>query len=270
VWTDKSAWLKQMSVQAAHILNDDLKEYLLEGQPEQCWSDDLNWLPGVWVIDEMVSWLNNTYTSVKAYHACSPMNVSSYYENGLIGQRETSIISEFKKIFSDIDDEYLGKAIQSLHKSRGSNEAGKIYFGTNIDDFINIDSGSGHYLIYGSEYILALAAKLMHMGCGYEDYRMRLRGVGTPTVFEVNIPLEQVEPVQIKGLAKTMLAVWGNKLLNIDADNKYGMGFVVWTDIKPSCIVSHIHPDKICDPYYGNTIFRPKKVSCEVCSNHTS
>ena len=113
VWNEKSKWLSDFNLYAKHVFTKDLQGYLLDSPPEQCWSDDVSWLPNYQFVEDLMIWLRTYFSHVKAYHSCSPLSVKSYYSKGIIGQDHTSIEIEFKRIFSDINEEHLDQAIQT-------------------------------------------------------------------------------------------------------------------------------------------------------------
>lgn len=95
---------------------------------------------------------------------------------------------------------------------------------------------SGHYLIYGSEFINTLA---MVLGC-----RDELKNIGIPTIFICNIPLQDIGSSQISSIEQEI--------------NRYSDDISIYVDeIKPKNIIDHEHPKEIPDPYYGFSIYKP-------------
>lgn len=260
-WRNKKEWISAISVYAGDIINENLVEKIRSSDLEGCWSDDMSWLQDEDIVDCFRERLLTHYSHVKAFHGCRPISVRSYYDNGFLGQNKGSIEKQFRELFSDVESNLVEQAISDLNE-RGISEKGKIYFVCSELDLIEC---SGHYLIQGSEYIMAMAASLCRLSSASEDYRFRLREAGIPTVFEVNIPISQIPWQQINGLVKVILASWGT--LNLFPDDEYerGMSFVLHSNLEAEHISNHIHPSRIKDQHGYTSWYRPKITSCEMC-----
>lgn len=260
-WRKENDWLSDINSYAGDIVGCDLLAEIRANDIEGCWSDDMSWLPDETIVEEVKNRFLNYYSHVKAFHGCRPLKVSSYYDNGILGQNREKIEKQFKCLFSDLDDEITDRVIQEL-SNRGSSEKGKIYF---VCDDKELIEKCGHYLIQGSEYIMAMAATLCRLAGRQEDYRLRLREKGVPTIFEVDIPLTEIPCYQVDELVRTILATWGTLNLFPDDYYKYDMSFVMHKDLSSEHISGHSHPEKIIDPHFGNTWYRFGGSGCDVC-----
>ena len=122
------------------------------------------------------------YTHIRAYHACRAEGEDIFRTQGL---------KPYTK------DKALAVAIRKLENHRTSKEAIEAKFHELWEESISarvwlmletteLLSTSGHYLIYGSEFINALA---MHLGC-----RERLKEIGTPMIITCNVPIADISP----------------------------------------------------------------------------
>jgi hypothetical protein len=259
-WRAKRDWLSAINDYAPDILGENLLQKIRSSNITGCWSDNMSWLPDPGIVDLVESRFRSHYSHVKGFHGCRPSSVRNYYEKGLVGQNKLSIENQFNEVFKGVSSDLLEQAI-SQHNERGGSEKGKIYFV--CSDTALIES-CGHYLIQGSEYMMAMAASLCRLDNRVRDYRLRLRKFGIPTIFEVNIPLNIVPDIQIRDLVRTIVASWGD--INLFPDDAYNheVSFVLHVDVDPEHIVRHTHPEKIHDPHFSSW-YRPEITRCEMC-----
>lgn len=259
-WRNRRAWLQHIRSYAKPLLTPKLVAVLERRRPD-CWSDVMDWLPNHDdLVPEFCDLMSSFYTHFKAFHGCRPESLSSYYDHGLRGQNADLIIRKFRQLFADLPPASLDQAIEKM-KHRESNERGRTWLSGDDRQMVR---DFGHYIINGSEYLLALAAKL---GGGHyeEDYRLRLRTIGIPTVLEVDIPIELIPPAQKLEVAKMMLSEWGQLRTKRPLGISSSPCYVVRSDIPAECIRAHYHPARIrdfhhCIPTYVNTTVR-----CDHC-----
>ena len=106
-------------------------------------------------------------------------------------------------------------------------------------------------MIYGSEYLLAIAAHLK----GRRDYRKILKSSGMPTIFVCDIPLELLSDYTILEFAGNALAKVFQELLGgegFEPEGGLGSALSIRTYLPSKCIVGHYHPVVHRDPLsYG-------------------
>jgi hypothetical protein len=195
--------------------------------------------------DLLTERLSDVFHSVRAYHACSPSNVVSYYAEGL---RPLSAASANKWIrefyldgkFPELSAEDVEVAITSIGSDLRKDQ---IWF--NLDDRC-LTERCGHYLIYGSEYIMAVAAQLRHAGS--PDYQRPLRGRGIPTVFACDIPLSICSEATIREFSQTVLEGIEDHRTRIHPPAKItDHGFSLRTLVPTYLISGHYHPEQVID-----------------------
>ena len=170
------------------------------------------------------------YTHLRAFHACRPLSISDYLNNGIIPisymsalqdikdrvvcdyVSEEDVILEFEKEWSEFED---------MHK--------RVWVQMSKDSLLGTAS---HYLIYGSEFINTLA---MNLGC-----QSRLKQMGIPTIFCCDIPMKDITLMTLNDIQKSF-----------NDGYTYDIGFSV-EEILPQNIVDYEHPTKrLIDPYGG-------------------
>lgn len=171
-WSDKAQWLKDINDYASTLLDEDLKKNLISNK-SYCWSDSFEWLKNPEDYSKFFSLFLAHYTHICCFHGARPENIGSYLTNGITGQNFESLEKLFLRIYSDLPIEILKSAISDLSQ-RNSMEQGKIWVLLEKNEFIK---NCGHYLIQGSEYIMALAANISS-NLKNEDYTLRLKKLG--------------------------------------------------------------------------------------------
>lgn len=261
-WRKRRSWLASIPYYAGDLLSAEITQELVQERPE-CWSDNFSWLPySEDILPEFVQRLTTYYSHFKGFHGCRPSSVRSYYERGLLGQNSDFLCDNFRQIFSDVPKKHLEAAIGQLF-DRINSERGRSWF-IGCDKYLL--RYCGHYLIQGSEFVMSLAAQLHRSATG-EDYRFRLRNYGTPTIFEVDIPVSLIPQEQHLAVAKMILSEWGQLI----SRRPLGFGdeppcYVVRQDIPPECIRDHIHPAKIEDPHKSRLTYVNLLRTCDFCS----
>ena len=261
-WSDKAKWLNEAAEYGQQTLTESVLTSLRQDPPVGFWSDDLSWFPRPEAELELAGAFTGYYTHIQAYHACRPTNVSSYYRHGLVGQNPELVVADFRTIFADVDDDLLDRAIDAM-SHRGDAEKGEIYFACSRDHLVD---DCGHYLIQGSEYMMSLAARLCEYCPLDEDYRLRLRQIGIPTVFEANLPVNYIPELQLQALMKVIIAEWAYSHIPHEDHGEDEMCFVLHRDLEPEYISSHYHPSQIPDPHFRCQPFVNSFTQCEFCT----
>lgn len=175
------------------------------------------------------------YTHLRAYHACRPLCIDKYLVNGVqVIQKKQALQESQIRIKSDYVDADKIKKIFRKHWQDFDDIYKRVWLQVNKEELL---SDSGHYLIYGSEFINALATEL---GC-----KSSLKGVGIPTIFHCDIPMEDIDGDIIMEIERSVMSG--------DTDDiSIAVAGVI------SCnIVDYEHPKEVQDPYYGYSIYRP-------------
>lgn len=216
-----------------------------------CWKDISTW-PENWpetVVDPdkpaayvLAQRLVEEYGNIIAYHGCRPLDVSLYYKNGLCVSDHSALISNAIEIFvGDKFKEISADDVLEAAKQHPGTDNHHLYL--ILDDRMLVERVSD-YLLYGSEFILCIAARLKDK-YGI-DYSQQLRSIGKPTIFEVEIPLNWISDYSwLRGLACEISSAIAYNAV----DHVLDYSLPLTHDIPHEFIRSHAHPQVIYDPY---------------------
>lgn len=227
------------------------------------WEDIEKWTD---VLNEVEN-IEDYYTHIRLFHACKPTDIESYYINGIQPLDIEHIRNKAHDIFRsndfpEIKDEDIEEAIQQI---QAITPEGIIYLALGKRDLVQ---SCGHYLIYGSEFILGMANELRNKYGN--DYSKILKTKGIPTVFSCDIPIDIISKFYLDDLnqrAKNILTI---EDLKYDDAPLIDFSVPIGQVIYPSYIVSHYHPKRIKDPLNHNEIYIPDSNTCSRCSKEIS
>lgn len=147
-------------------ITDDVIEQFLRRPPKFVVADDLSW------IDEMIldvtkkkvdsrtllsDRLVDHYSMIRAYHACCPTDLHSYRRDGVRLLNIETAHNFAREFFCGMAEIAVDDVEAAIRKQDASLRENRIWFG--LDDRM-LTQCCGHYLLYGSEYIVAIAAEL--------------------------------------------------------------------------------------------------------------
>ncbi len=196
------------------------------------------------------------YSHIRAYHACRPEDVSSYYDKGLLLRNKDDQIERFRSLFlggkfPELTEEMLQQSIEKLVPY--SDADGELCLA--LDDRFII-AHCGQYLISGSEYLAALVIQLPIDDS--KEYLSVLRGIGKPIFFEIDLPNtpEYVSDSDICNVIDDMIEQWQYCLANSTLDCSYSPCTIpIYKPLESKHICSHYHPKKIPDPNMGWKVY---------------
>lgn len=257
VWDfDRHAtWHPDIWSLVADFIGPDVKTVFLKNPPEYLVSDDLSWLDNLVLqvrgihIDskaELAERLQDRYRAIRACHGTSVPTVDSFYKQGIRPLEIEEFHNQARQIFLSGDyPELSGDNLKNAIEHVGpATREGRVYFEANERLLIEI---CGHYMLYGSEYLTALAANLG----GTRDYRRVLKGRFAPTLFVCDVPLEDLHPGTVAEFSGIALESIFQELLDgpsYSPDKWRGSGFSIRVPLESSCIVGHCHPTITRDP----------------------
>lgn len=238
------------------VLDQRVIEAFLSQPPEYVVGDDLSWLneivqraTGVELDSKTVlaNRIEREFKCFRACHATRASDLTSYYRDGLRPLDPARIQERAREIFlsgefPELCENDLTSAIQAVGTDL---RAGHVFFEANERLLIK---QAGHYLLYGGEYLVALAA---HLG-RVQDYRQTLKRFGTPTMFVCDIPIELMSGYTIAEFAGSALEALFEHLLEGDGyerDGWRGAGFPILHPLPAENIVGHFEPSGIRDPF---------------------
>lgn len=226
--------------------------------PEYVVGDDLSWLDNIIYtvhrkdVDSkslLAQKLRTRYRALRAVHGTRTENVASFYRDGLIPLVPEQIHAQAREIFlggqyPELSENALQAAIATVGADRRER---RVFFEANEEMLIE---QAGHYMLYGSEYLTAIAA---HLG-GSQDYRQVLKKRGQPTLFVCDVPLGLIGEGTLQEFAGEALEMVFQELLDgsdFARDRWRGAGFCIHEPLSANNLVGHYHPSIPRDPLSG-------------------
>lgn len=181
------------------------------------------------------------YEYLRVYHACRPLDPSTYYQDGLRIADHEQLLQYALALFANGQFPAISKddVIHAASRSSGIDNH-RVYVA--LDDRLYIEDGCGHYLIYGSEFICGIAAALS--GRYGPDYRQHLKTIGRPTIFEIHLPVSWVDERTLAELASDIARAKSERSVADLMD----FTITLQESVPPEYIRSHYHPTRIIDP----------------------
>jgi hypothetical protein len=255
IWKDYTSWESAILEMLSPYVNEDVIKSFRINPPEYIVSDDTSCLDSIIhsvtgvdvdIKGELATLLVEKFDFIRAFHGCCPLDIDSYYKQG-IRVLDTSEYNHIAKDhflsgkFPELSESNLVAAIAEMSSN---NRGGRVFFEANANMHLK---DCGHYMLYGSEYLVGIAAKLSNRT--RLDYRKTLLGRGTPTVFTCDVPFDLIDFNIKLELAGNLVEVLFEKLLDPNFKHpQRGFGFSIKKDLPPQYIVGHVHPINIHDP----------------------
>lgn len=202
---------------------------------------------------ELAAVLPRLYAEVRVYHACRPESLDSYATHGLCPLDTAKADQLAREIFlagdPNLTEENLRVAIEEL---RPDGREGRLYLA--LDDRLLVRD-CGHYLIYGSEYLCAVAMQLSEF-TGV-DYQAWLRRRGTPTVITASLPMSEVPTWEVEQLAAAMCReIASDPEFEFAESEPVDFTFSRRTGLAPTRLRGHYHPEVVPDPFRSMIPYR--------------
>jgi hypothetical protein len=213
------------------------------------WNDKQSWEPLAAQFqnlrvsqNRLCEFFSSNYEGIVVYHGCRPIDINRYYETGLLRSNskeldETARFIFLRGDFPEISAQKLNSVIDASHPQ----DEGRIYTSLDRENLLN---HSSHYMIYGSERLIAIAASLSkYSGI---DYRQVLKQHGSPTLFAIAVKWEYFLETQLieftNRIIKLMSKIRNGKKLPLE-----DFSFRFLRDLPGSAIISHEHPTQLKD-----------------------
>lgn len=248
------------------MLNDKVTDAVRiafrEAPPEYLVSDDLSWLDNLIeatsgeLVDSkalLATRLRKMYRYFRAGHATRTDDLAPFYNNGLRVLRPEEIHSRVRQLF--LRGQHQGASESKLEAaiSEVGQEVreGRLYFAAQESSLISRKGSSGHYLIYGSEYLYCIAMRTADTASA----KKVLSAIGRPTMFVCDIPMSKIPEGTLEDFSGKMLEyLFADLVDHIDTEVLSpwsGSGLSIREDIAAESIVGHYHPKRIFDPFWN-------------------
>ncbi|MEZ0472437.1 hypothetical protein [Luteimonas salinilitoris] len=253
IWREFDSWAGHFWETLSDVLTSSVLRAFDNEPPEYVVGDDLGWLDEIVAAQTgalistkhlLADRIEKYYGAIRAFHGARPIDPTNYRVQGLKVLDGPSKIAYLQQLFEgagqSVSDEVLLRAVERVGTDY---RAGRVYFEANSRF---LQRHCGHYMLYGSEYLNAIAAHIS------ERHRAVLRQVGTPTVFVCNVPLSTLchgQIVDYAGMALQALFV-SRQLDHFEhAGEHEASGLMIQQDLPADCIIDHFHPTRLYDPY---------------------
>lgn len=250
-----STWRDEVWKLIDDFVSPQVRKAFLASPPEYVVSDDLSWLDNIVYgvhgreVDSktlLSRRLKRRYRAIRAVHGTRTSTVESYYNQGLLPLAPQEFHNHAREIFLTGEYPELSEAhLQAAIAAVGSDlRERRIFFEANEEMQI---AHAGHYMLYGSEYLVAIAA---HLGDG-RDYRQVLKMRGEPTLFVCDVPFDLIGHRTLMEFAGDALESVFQELLdgrNFVRDPWRGAGFCIHEALSAAHLVGHYHPVIRYDP----------------------
>lgn len=170
--------------------------------------------------------------TVRAYHACRPLDPSQYLQEGIRAWSGNELIAHYKNTLltlfpGNVDVEKVDEDWYD-----GTQEK-KVYFERSLSELCYL---CGHYALFGSEAIFTHCLQIFsRLGdrtqSAHRAVQKHLMSIGIPTIFHVDVPIESI-PEYWRGAVNAELG-----------------GFLIKRTLEPSLIYGHSHPRKLFNVY---------------------
>jgi hypothetical protein len=199
--------------------------------------------------------------TLRAYHGCRVEDAGIYASDGLKLNDPADMDAFVRRIVGEEDTlAWMRPQLEQRLASFDHRERDRARLYVCLDDRALIDSAC-HYLIYGSEWVMAFL--------GFEGHEV-LRSRGVPTVLEIDLPLAQVSSRQRRDLASDFLQEWTHTTVNKTGTVPLrDFTFCLRAPIAPQHIVGHRHPDDLVDVHHHYIRRRSPSTHCPSCLETT-
>lgn len=248
-WADFDEWSQTMRQLLGRMLDEHVIEKFNENPPEYVVSDNLGWLDALIrrahpdieksVHEELAALLAMHYEYIVGFHGCRPTSLGSYRRYGLTAPTRARLSRSARRVFGA--SETVENAIDQLRAHHGfsydEGSIGVVYFTLCRE---HLEQDCGHYLLYGSEYLTGIGARV--------GQQRRLREIGKATVIECRIPISDFPTEYLRYLAGEMVEEFFERQRDSEWRGRSGFGFPVAAKIHPTNILAFHHPTNIPDP----------------------
>ncbi len=167
------------------------------------------------------------YTHIRVYHASRPIKIENYLEDGIhdFSKEEAYELVKNTLLQCNIGEKEIKVAFDKAWEN-GIHHFNTVCVGISQKELMN---KSGHYLVYGSEFICGIAVQLY---CQRE-----LKKIGVPTIFICDVAIDKIP-------SETLACIENGWFY----DGKWDGGIYIRGNIEPFEIVDYVQPIEMFDP----------------------
>jgi hypothetical protein len=247
VWKDVQSWKNEVSQLLTDSFNETIESLNQTGadtlpliDKEKMQNDILkNKNSQAEYTPLLITKLLDHYDRLKAYHACRPVDVQSYFSRGLEFLDQSVAYDYFLSgNFPELNKKMIDDAINDL-----GSYSNKKRLDLHLDAEFLIKYAN-HYLQYGSEFLQAVAVSLKRIAGHDKDYKETLKQQGTATIFICEIPFSIITYEELSMLCGSLIEILSDALKNPDLTMPEERDYTIslFEKLPPEYIVDHYHP----------------------------
>lgn len=264
VWKESATWQPALTAWLQPEFRADGMKRLKPGIfRDLCW-DDTDWLevlgrcikrPIESVTDDLADALLSGV--IRTYHGYRTEDAGTYFREGLLVHRKETLKARALAIIDAHPElHYMHSQIDNIIENIDRPvDDGRCY--VVVSDRGLLDQAA-HYLIHGSEWIMAL----------FDEYDRRfLRGIGAPTLLDIDLPFTATQSSDRSGFAEDMLMEWTRLTCNGEEwIAPINITFTLSQNVPAACIVGHSHPAALRNPHDYERLYRSPVTTCKHCA----
>jgi len=266
IWKEPATWMPALTAWLSRYFRADAMQRLRPNVfRDICW-DDTHWLDVLArSLKDPVEYRTNDLADallasvIRTYHGCRTHDAGTYFRNGLLVHRKEQLKARALSIIKTHPELHYMQAQldEAIARIDNTIDDGKCYVAVSDEGLLD---QAAHYLIYGSEWIMALFK---------DDGRSILRKIGAPTLIEIDLPFSTTHNSDRHELAKHMLREWTRLACNgQEWVAPINCTFFLAKDVPGECIVGHTHPAILRDPLDRERIYRSPVTTCKYCNGN--
>jgi hypothetical protein len=247
IWNKYKSWRGTILRLLDDLIDESVFAELKRNPPRYFVGDNLGWLDGAIerakgiiqpdIRTTLSERLSHHYQFIRAFHGCRTDSIRPYREHGVRPSDPSALYQIALSLFSDKGR--IDAAMKDIGVWYPDYNRGKAFFCLQMEELVE---QCGHYLLYGSEYLLCIANRV-----GEPEV---LRRRGRATAIECNVPIGDVSPDDIRELAGDIL----REIFERYCDRTYqaeilSFGFAITTILAPKNIVGFHFPTGIPNPH---------------------
>lgn len=270
-WKDMPTWSAYLATHFYEFFPAKLLRSAIQFDADTFYEDDLQWLltigdeSGTWLPDDIAEKvareIRTSVPRVRAYHATRAHDMESFYSRGLLPSSTESLTEMATELFSEVGvtrDE-VERAVEDRNLD---DEDSTLFLSVDDRDYL---TDCGHYLIYGSEFLGGIAARL-HALYGPAPKEL-LRQRGHATVFQCTIQTNSIQFQELVALVRCMLREWFQSIcFEFSESRPLDFTFVLHSSVPPNQLERHYHPVEIVDPLEQMRLHREQSTTCPLCA----
>lgn len=272
-WAKSDQWVPHAFNSLKQVTSLHAIQQVTADPPDYFNTEDFEWVTDYQRVDEersathiredYIGRFSEGFLSLLLFHGCRPEDLGHYFNHGIVPLDTDQFVQQARTLFLSGRYPELSEAHfeQALAEIDVHGRQGRLYLAV---DRKGLESYGPHYILYGSEFLQAIASGLGRLTM--RDYRKELSREGIPTVIECEIPVDYLSRNTLGHLACAALEIALNlKIGRWESVPMVDITFELYSSIPPDMIVDHYHPSSLVDPFKGNEESELSMIECQYC-----